>query len=178
MITEQFKNEYLAARRAWIDHYFSSLNPMQRSAVLATEGPVLILAGAGSGKTTVLIQRIANLLQFGKASDSEILPDSVNEENLSALKSLSPDGEQSASLSPVPPWRILAITFTNKAADELKLRLQAKLGDNAGDIWACTFHAACLRILRRDAELLGYGTGFTIYDTNDSVSLIKRILKE
>lgn len=178
MFTDSFKTEYLAARRAWLENFFSDLNPMQRQAVLTTQGPVLILAGAGSGKTTVLIQRIVNLLRFGVGSDSDELPEGADEEALRALKSLSPEAEEHAVFRPVPPWKILAITFTNKAADELKARLAASLKEGAEDIWACTFHSACLRILRRDAELLGYTSGFSIYDTNDSLSMIKRILKD
>ena len=178
MDNEQFKTEYVSARRAWLEHRFSGLNPMQRQAVLATEGPVLILAGAGSGKTTVLIQRIANLLRFGAASDSEQLPPGADEKGLEALRSLSPEAEPYAVLDPVRPWRILAITFTNKAAQELKLRLEKLLNEGADDIWACTFHAACLRILRKEAELLGYESGFSIYDTADSQSLMKQILKD
>ncbi len=178
MDNEQFKTEYVSARRAWLEHRFSGLNPMQRQAVLATEGPVLILAGAGSGKTTVLIQRIANLLRFGAASDSEQLPPNADEKGLEALRSLSPEAEPYAVLDPVRPWRILAITFTNKAAQELKLRLEKLLNEGADDIWACTFHSACLRILRKEAELLGYESGFSIYDTADSQSLMKQILKD
>ena len=178
MDNEQFKTEYVSARRAWLEHRFSGLNPMQRQAVLATEGPVLILAGAGSGKTTVLIQRIANLLRFGAASDSEQLPPGADEKGLEALRSLRPEAEPYAVLDPVRPWRILAITFTNKAAQELKLRLEKLLNEGADDIWACTFHSACLRILRKEAELLGYESGFSIYDTADSQSLMKQILKD
>ena len=178
MDNEQFKTEYVSARRAWLEHRFSGLNPMQRQAVLATEGPVLILAGAGSGKTTVLIQRIANLLRFGAASDSEQLPPDADEKGLEALRSLSPEAEPYAVLDPVMPWRILAITFTNKAAQELKLRLEKLLNEGADDIWASTFHSACLRILRKEAELLGYESGFSIYDTADSQSLMKQILKD
>ena len=178
MDNEQFKTESVSARRAWLEQRFSGLNPMQRQAVLATEGPVLILAGAGSGKTTVLIQRIANLLRFGAASDSEHLPPDADEKGLEALRSLSPEAEPYAVLDPVRPWRILAITFTNKAAQELKLRLEKLLNEGADDIWACTFHSACLRILRKEAELLGYESGFSIYDTADSQSLMKQILKD
>ena len=178
MNTTMLKTEYPTARRAWLDHHFSDLNPMQRQAVLATEGPVLILAGAGSGKTTVLIRRIENLIRFGSAADSDELPFDASEEDLQALRSLRPDAEPYAVLRPVPPWKILAITFTNKAADELKHRLEECLDTEAGDIWACTFHSCCVRILRRDAEKLGYGSGFSIYDTSDSLSLMKRILKD
>ena len=178
MNTNELKTEYYAARKAWLDHHFSDLNPMQRQAVLATEGPVLILAGAGSGKTTVLIRRIENLIRFGAAADSDDLPSGADEAEMKALRSLLPDAEPFAVLRPVPPWKVLAITFTNKAADELKHRLEERLDTEAGDIWACTFHSCCVRILRRDAELLGYGSGFSIYDTSDSVSLMKRILKD
>ncbi len=174
----EFKSRYAEARKKWLNHYFQSLNGMQRKAVLATEGPVLILAGAGSGKTTVLIQRVANLLRFGSASDSDIIPPYANEDSLSALKSLSESAMEYAILQPVLPWRILTITFTNKAAEELKNRLATILGSSADDVWACTFHSACVRILRRDAELLGYGSGFSIYDSSDSQSLMKQILKE
>ncbi len=178
MITEEFKNEYVKARKSWIDNYFSMLNPKQREAVLATEGPVLILAGAGSGKTTVLIQRIANLMKFGSASDSDEVPEQYGESELNALVDGSDEAPFYAALRPTPPWRILAITFTNKAAAELKYRLESMIGPSASDIWALTFHAACVRILRHDAEFLGYETRFTIYDTNDSIGLMKRILKD
>ena len=173
-----FKTEYVKARYQWIDRYFSNLNPMQRKAVLATNGPVLILAGAGSGKTTVLIQRILNLMLFGSASDSDRIPENANEAALEALRSGSAEASAYAVLDPVPAWKILAITFTNKAAEELKTRLEVSLGEKADDIWACTFHSACVRILRRDAELLGYSSSFSIYDTSDSLSLMKRILRD
>ena len=145
---------------------------------MATEGPLLILAGAGSGKTTVLINRIAALLKYGRAADSDELPADADEEKLRILLRGGPEAQRLAALDPVPPWRILAITFTNKAAGELKERLERMLGEAAMDIWACTFHSACVRILRRDAERLGFSTGFSIYDTADSQSLVKRILKD
>ena len=178
MNTSDFQTEYIKARAEWINGFFSNLNPMQRQAVMATDGPVLILAGAGSGKTTVLIQRILNLLLFGSASESSSIPDNADETALQALRSGSLEAMPYAVLNPVPAWKILAITFTNKAAEELKNRLELSLGEKAQDIWACTFHSACVRMLRRDAELLGYGSNFSIYDTSDSQSLIKRILKD
>ncbi len=173
-----FVRRYCSARKNLISKRFSRLNDRQREAVLATEGPLLILAGAGSGKTTVLINRIANLLKFGRASDCSELPRGADEASLSLLEAGGPEAEELAALDPVAPWRILAITFTNKAADEMKSRLEKMLGPEANDIWACTFHSACVRILRRDADKLGFADNFTIYDTADSQSLVKRILKE
>ena len=146
---------------------------------MATEGPLLILAGAGSGKTTVLINRVANLLKYGRASDCDEVPESATEADLAVLEAgPSPEAEALAAYEPVEPWRIIAITFTNKAADELKSRLAAKLGPKADDIWARTFHSACVRILRRDADRLGYPRDFTIYDTSDRNSVMKSILRE
>ena len=173
-----FEKEYVEARKAYIRARFSHLNDRQIDAVMATEGPLLILAGAGSGKTTVLINRIENLLTFGKAGDSDELPAFADEYTLAKLKEGADDAVPYAALDPVDPWRILAITFTNKAAGELKDRLAAKLGSAANDVWACTFHSACVRILRRDAEKLGFSSNFSIYDTADSLSLIKHILKD
>ena len=174
----ELQKAYCEARRSLIRAKFHNLNDRQIEAVMATEGPLLILAGAGSGKTTVLINRIANLLRYGRASDSTELPKGASEESLRILRAGGPEAEELAALDPVAPWRILAITFTNKAADELKARLERMLGESANDIWACTFHSACVRILRRDGDKLGYGDNFTIYDTSDSQSLIKRILKD
>ncbi|MCL2073764.1 MAG: UvrD-helicase domain-containing protein [Marinilabiliaceae bacterium] len=124
--------------------YLSELNESQREAVVSTEGPALVIAGAGSGKTRVLTYRIAHLLNLG-----------------------------------IPPWRIIALTFTNKAAKEMKERI-SKIVDNhsAKHLWMGTFHAIFARILRREAEYLKYKSNFTIYDTDDSKSLIKRIIKE
>ena len=173
-----FERKYIEARRAVVAEEFAALNPMQRQAVLATEGPLLILAGAGSGKTTVLINRIANLLKYGRAGDSDEVPAGADERQLEILLAGGEEARRMAALDPVAPWRILAITFTNKAAGELKERLERMLGPEANDIWACTFHSACVRILRRDAERLGFTGSFTIYDTADSLSLLKRILKD
>ena len=177
-MTNDFEKRFLEARRALIRADFKQLNERQQEAVLATEGALLILAGAGSGKTTVLIHRIANLLKYGCASDSDELPPGADEAMLRLLEQGGPEAARFAAMRPVEPWRILAITFTNKAAGELKERLSRMLGDQANDIWALTFHSACVRILRRDAQKLGFAENFTIYDTADSQSLVKRILKE
>ncbi len=177
MMTE-FKKNYLEARRNVIRADFAQLNNMQMEAVMATEGPLLILAGAGSGKTTVLINRIANLLKYGRAGDCDELPADADEAQLEILRLGGEEAQPLAALDRVEPWRILAITFTNKAAGELKERLERMLGQDANDIWACTFHSACVRILRRDAEKLGFPSNFTIYDTSDSQSLAKRIIKD
>ena len=173
-----FEKRYIEARRNVVRAEFEHLNPMQQEAVLATEGPLLVLAGAGSGKTTVLINRIANILKYGRASDSEELPFDADEKQLEILLAGGEEAQRTAAFEPVEPWRILAITFTNKAAEELKERLERMLGAEANDIWACTFHSACVRILRRDAEKLGFSSSFTIYDTSDTQSLIKHILKD
>ena len=121
----------------------TGLNPPQREAVLAGDGPLLILAGAGSGKTRVLTHRVARLIDDGCA-----------------------------------PWSILAITFTNKAASEMKDRIRALVGPQADDVWISTFHACCARILRRDIEKIGYQKGFAIYDADDSQTLVKNIIKQ
>ena len=158
------------------------MNDMQFEAVTTINGPLLILAGAGSGKTTVLVNRIANLVKFGDGYRSTYCP-AVTEEDIKAgedylngVTDYVPNGI--FSVHPVRPWQILAITFTNKAAGELKARLENMLGPEANDIWACTFHSACVRILRRDAEKLGFPSNFSIYDTSDSTSLIKHIIKD
>ncbi len=181
------KERFLSARRKIIDTAWPDLNPQQLKAVKATEGPLLILAGAGSGKTTVLIRRIASLLKFGRAADSEEIPFAVTEEDAELLERYarlrSPEDREKAeglcALDVPAPWQIIAITFTNKAADELVARLERMLGPEAADVWASTFHSACVRILRRYVQVLGlFGKDFTIYDTADSQSLIKRILKD
>lgn len=177
---ENFEQRYLDARRTVIEQDYASLNNMQRKAVMTTEGPLLILAGAGSGKTTVLINRIENLMRYGKASDPTCrqVPIDATEEDIQTMLRGGEEARKLAACDPVPPWRIIAITFTNKAANELKERLSTRLGESANDIWAATFHSACVRILRRDADRLGFPNNFTIYDSSDSQSVVKQILKE
>ena len=121
-----------------------TLNGPQREAVLCTEGPLLVLAGAGSGKTRVLTHRIAHLV-----------------EDLN-----------------VAPWQIMAITFTNKAAAEMRERLQSLIGGGARGMWVSTFHSMCVRILRTDCERVGFAKGFTIYDDSDSKRLVEQIMDE
>ncbi len=185
-MTEQMISRFLAARKRYIETQFSSLNKMQREAVLTTEGPLLLLAGAGSGKTTVLINRIANLICYGRGSDSNKVPDTVTDDDVLFLENLSEPctdleynrAQYLCAIEPAAPWSILAITFTNKAANELKERLTGMLGPQAEDVWAMTFHAACCRILRRDIDHLGYSRSFTIYDSADSERLMKEIIRD
>ena len=185
-MTQTFEERFLAARQKFIASQFSNLNPMQQEAVLSTDGPLLLLAGAGSGKTTVLIHRIANLIRFGSGSDSRYVPDTATEEDLAFLENFPAEPTQFdlhradylCAVDPAVPWSIIAITFTNKAANELKERLTNMLGPEAQNIWAMTFHSACCRILRRDIDRLGYGKSFTIYDTSDSERVMKDIIKD
>ncbi|MEG1971752.1 MAG: UvrD-helicase domain-containing protein, partial [Oscillospiraceae bacterium] len=179
-------DHFLDLRRKAIEKRFSSLNNMQRKAVLKTEGPLLIMAGAGSGKTTVLINRVANLLLFGNAYESTdifgnsdyLIPElegylegKLKEEDSASLF-------EKLSVNRPRPWEILAITFTNKAAGELKERLVSMLGDLGGRVAASTFHAACVRILRSEIDALGYKKTFTIYDSDDSQRVIKECMRE
>ena len=123
--------------------FLKDLNPVQRDAVQAVDGPVMIVAGAGSGKTRVLTYRAAHLIHLG-----------------------------------VRPESILALTFTNKAADEMKARIVSLVGEKSRALWMGTFHSIFARILRMECEAIGYQRNFTIYDTDDSLSLIKRIMNE
>ena len=157
---------------------------MQKKAVLAVNGPLLVLAGAGSGKTTVLVNRIANILRWGEACESDTLYGTYTEDEISLIRSaavnntpLEDELVSRLSVGTVMPWRILAITFTNKAANELKTRITRKVGEAGSDIWASTFHACCTRILRRWGELIGYTNHFTIYDADDQKRLIKDCMR-
>ena len=186
MLTQQQELEFCRLRREVIGQNYQILNPEQRKAVLTTEGPLLLLAGAGSGKTTVLIHRVANLIRYGRGSDSLEAPEWVTEDDLDFLARYAEhptkegrlQADRLCALEPAAPWTIIAITFTNKAAGELKDRLEKMLGSPARDVWASTFHSACVRILRRDIEKLGFPSSFTIYDTDDSLRVMKDCLKE
>lgn len=177
---EQTANAILQWKKAVMEREFSRMNGRQKEAVFHTDGPLLILAGAGSGKTTVLVNRIANLIRWGGAYHSTALPPELSQEDLDLLQAAAEEGRalpdairERLAVEPCRPWQILAITFTNKAAGELKNRLETMLGPAGGDIWASTFHSTCARMLRRDGERLGYTSHFTIYDTDDSRRLIK-----
>ncbi len=144
----------------------------------------MILAGAGSGKTTVLVNRIANIVKYGKAYHSQVVPTGLSPALVERMKRCveqgeKPDGELLAAcaVDPCPAWRILAITFTNKAAGELKERLTKLLGDEGAQVMAGTFHSFCARILRQDGQALGYSSHFTIYDTDDSRRLMKECMR-
>ena len=181
-----FIARYAAARKAAIARDFAKLNPEQRRGVLTTEGALLLLAGAGSGKTTVLINRVANILTYGRGSDSADVPAWATEDDLAFLENYPehPTSDERSrmvhlcALEPAAPWSVLAVTFTNKAANELRERLSAFGIQGAENVWAMTFHSACVRILRRDIDRLGFSRDFTIYDTDDSKRVIKDILKE
>lgn len=175
------QTEFLSLRRQIIENEFKRMNECQKKAVFQIDGPLLILAGAGSGKTTVLVNRIANMLRFGHAYTSEFADRTPDTEDIRLMqaylagdKSVYPDIADVLRDRAPKPWQILAITFTNKAANELKERLCLMLGDEANDIWASTFHSSCVKILRRNADRLGFTNRFTIYDTDDS----RRVMKE
>ena len=180
------QQEFCKLRDTYIEKQFGRLNEMQRAAVFTTSGPLLILAGAGSGKTTVLVNRIANLIRFGSAHGSGWTPREVTEDDVKALRTALMTGTDAPGWldgmlrkDAVRSWNVMAITFTNKAAGELKERLRNMLGGEEGDeVFASTFHSACVRILRRWAEEIGYPRSFTIYDTDDSQRVMKTVYKE
>ena len=180
------QQEFCKLRDTYIEKQFGRLNEMQRAAVFTTSGPLLILAGAGSGKTTVLVNRIANLIRFGSAHGSSWTPREVTEDDVKALRTALMMGTDAPGWldgmlrkDAVRSWNVMAITFTNKAAGELKERLRNMLGGEEGDeVFASTFHSACVRILRRWAEEIGYPRSFTIYDTDDSQRVMKTVYKE
>ncbi len=181
------RERYIQAKRRLFEKAKTNLNDRQRDAVFATDGPLLVIAGAGSGKTTVLVHRIAQIIKYGNAYWNEDMPEGVDEVTVAALEeAASYPPEYIAPIldeficSPCPPWNVLAITFTNKAANEMKERLARMFDDEeiARSIWAGTFHSICMRILRKYGDRLGYGDNLTIYDTDDGKKLISAIMKE
>ncbi len=185
-IDNRLAERYLAAKRKLFEKYYDDLNPEQREAVFTANGSLLILAGAGSGKTTVLVNRIVFLIKYGNAYFSEYIPHSLTEERVRQLEAAVNENRELIEeilpefiSSPCPPWQMLAITFTNKAAKEIKNRLATAINDEnmAKSIWAGTFHATCMRILRSYGELLGYKEGFTVYDTDDTKKAISAVMK-
>ncbi len=182
------KDEFLKVKRAAFDTLYASLNDMQRESVYRVNGELLILAGAGTGKTTVLVNRIAHIITFGNAYESDEVPQDLSREQYERLCSyatLEKDELREAlkccAVEPCPAWGVLAITFTNKAANEMKTRLSALIGaELAEQMWVGTFHSICVRILRSNIHLMGtsFNSGFTIYDSDDSKRLIIQCMKE
>lgn len=186
MANQNFQNEFLAAKRALFDLLYADLNDRQRSAVYTVNGPLLVLAGAGSGKTTVLVRRIAHLIRFGNAYADETVPPFVSEEDLAAMQKAAREEDKAfaeeflprLAVDPVKPWQVLSITFTNKAAGEMKTRLAAFLGEETGEmIWAGTFHSICLRILRKYGDRVGLSGNFTIFDSDDTKRAVGECIK-
>ena len=178
-MTEKFTQ----LKKQALEKYFGKMNDRQKEAVFAVNGPVLVLAGAGSGKTTVIVNRIANMINFGNAynddrnqgteADCAVLERYIGGEDIPKEQL-----REAIASVPIKPWSILAITFTNKAAGELKERLNAMLGEDGEGLTAATFHSACVRILRREIEKLGYQSSFTIYDSDDSQRVIKQCMND
>ena len=178
MTDMQLREEYLGAKRALFDKYYEKLNDRQREAVYQVNGPLLILAGAGSGKTTVLVNRLAHIIRYGDAVQAGYVPEGVTEGTLAEMREAMNLGHEALgdylvrfAVNPPPPWQVMAITFTNKAAREIKSRFASIFGEDSpevSEITAGTFHAVCVRILRRFCDQIGYDRSFTICDTDDS----------
>lgn len=216
MLNDKNIQEFMELRKKILENQFKKLNSPQKQAVFHINGPLLVLAGAGSGKTSVLVNRIAYMVRYGNAYHSDSIPAGLTQEDLQAMKEFAgcagnkagiasgPEKAESSGGSgkagtlagtanagvlpdriatlvserPVHPASILAITFTNKAAKEMKQRLGSIVGEGINDMWVSTFHASCVRILRRDIEKLGFGRSFVIFDTSDQQTLVKDCLKE
>ncbi len=180
----EFAPRYLAAKRALFEKRYAFLNEMQRKAVFTVEGPLLVLAGAGTGKTTLLVNRISYILKYGNAYFSDFVPYDVTEEDVRELEELAEEENISEdvlarfAIGAPAPWQMLAITFTNKAANEMKTRLSRIVGESASDVWCGTFHAMCLRILRANSKEADLPSSFTIYDSDDSKKVITDCMKQ
>lgn len=182
----ELNNRYLAAKRKLFDKALSGLNPQQRDAVFTVNGPLLVIAGAGSGKTTVLVRRIAQIIRYGNAYYTDKVPQDLTPAYVSDLESavelaaedIEPILDEFACEA-AAPWSVLAITFTNKAANEIKTRISSMFDDPdiASDIWAGTFHSVCMRIIRKYADRLGYKSSVTIYDTDDQKKALSSAMK-
>ena len=185
---KNINEEYISLKKALFDKCYSSLNEKQREAVFTVNNPLLILAGAGSGKTTVLVKRIVYIMKYGNAYYSDFVPEFVDAAYINEMRmALESKDIKSAenmlsdfAYNPCPPYRILAITFTNKAANEIKARLNASFDDEdvAKDIWAGTFHSVCMKILRVNCDKIGYKPGFTIYDADDTKKAVASAMKK
>ena len=183
---DKLSERYIKAKQALFDKVYASLNERQRAAVFHTEGPLLVLAGAGSGKTTVLVRRIAHIIRYGNAYHTNFIPYDLDEAHVTELEAaVRLSTEEIEQIlpefihDPCPPYRMLAITFTNKAAGEIKNRLSEQFSDEslAQDIWSGTFHSICMRILRAHCEKIGYPKAFTIYDTDDTKRAVSAVMK-
>ena len=185
------KTRYTELKQRLFDIKYAFLNEPQREAVYTNKGPLLILAGAGSGKTTVLVNRIAFLIKYGDAYFNGDTNE-INESEVETLEAVLSYTEKTKSIDsdelesileqftyrPCPAYSVLSITFTNKAANEMKNRLKNILGETADNIWAGTFHSVCVKILRRYINLLNYDANFTIYDSDDVKRQITAIMKD
>ncbi|MBE6573153.1 MAG: ATP-dependent DNA helicase PcrA [Ruminococcaceae bacterium] len=176
---------FLTAKQKCFDKIYSFLNDRQREALKTVQGPLLVVAGAGSGKTTVLVNRIAGIIRYGSAYESENIPFDATDSDTEELERAYdlPAGELAEYLTkyaenPCPAWAVMCITFTNKAANEMKERLSLVIGEASEEIWAGTFHNICMRILRKNPLEAGLAPGFTIYDTDDTKKLISSIVKD
>lgn len=186
MGTTELNARYVSAVRALFDRKFSYLNKCQREAVFTINGPLLVLAGAGTGKTTLLVNRIAYILGYGNAYMSATAPQNISEDAVRELEDAASSVSDedldmllgSLSAERPRPWNVLAITFTNKAANEMKTRLSSMIGEEASDLWCGTFHSMCLRILRYNSSSFGWTSDFTIYDADDSKKLMQECQKQ
>ncbi|MCQ2771454.1 MAG: UvrD-helicase domain-containing protein, partial [Clostridia bacterium] len=187
MSTYSISQRYLQAKRTLFDKKFSKLNDKQREAVYYINGPLLVLAGAGTGKTTLLVNRIAYILNYGDSYNSDYIPQNLSEETVKELEDAvdTVEGDTLDLLlncfakKRVNPWNVLSITFTNKAANEMKTRLKNQIGEEAAaNLWCGTFHSMCLRILRANAPAMGWSSSFTIYDVDDQKKIMSKCMED